>query len=450
MSDLLNIGSSAVRAYKGALGAIGENVANAETPGFSRRTVVVKQAPTPGISPDPVYREQVLFSGVEVAGVQRAWDSFRASEARFAASAAGMASTREQWLISVETALGNGSATVGSSMTSFFNSATALALNPDDMLGRATMLTTLGDVAGAFRMSASALARVSEGIQDAAGLDIAAVNKALAALDDINGTIRSSMPGGQARATLEDQRDQLIDYVAQRLDVSANVAGDGTVDLTLAGASTVSLVNGLGPGFLGMAVSTDGRIALQITKEGTTSPLPATSGSLAGLVRVAGSTADRRAALDTLASDFATEINDWSAAGLDLAGNPGPALLDASGGAVAMETLVTDPALVAAESTDGRLNGNLLALDALRGPNGSEARWNALVSDSATALAAVKSEASAAASWRDNSFASLDEVTGIDLDREAAELLRFQQAYGAASRIIQVARDTFETLLSAL
>jgi flagellar hook-associated protein 1 FlgK len=117
---------------------------------------------------------------------------------------------------------------------------------------------------------------------------------------------------------------------------------------------------------------------------------------------------------------------------------------------VAMETLVTDPALVAAESTDGRLNGNLLALDALRGPNGSEARWNALVSDSATALAAVKSEASAAASWRDNSFASLDEVTGIDLDREAAELLRFQQAYGAASRIIQVARDTFETLLSAL
>src|SRR5688572_22560673 len=199
MSDLLNIGSSAVRAYKGALGAIGENVANAETPGFSRRTVVVKQAPTPGISPDPVYREQVLFSGVEVAGVQRAWDSFRASEARFAASAAGMASTREQWLISVETALGNGSATVGSSMTSFFNSATALALNPDDMLGRATMLTTLGDVAGAFRMSASALARVSEGIEDAAGLDIAAVNKALAALDDINCTIRSSMPGGQAR-----------------------------------------------------------------------------------------------------------------------------------------------------------------------------------------------------------------------------------------------------------
>jgi flagellar hook-associated protein 1 FlgK len=450
MSDLLNIGSSAVRAYKGALGAIGENVANAETPGYARRSVILKQAPTPGISPDPVYREQVLFSGVEIAGVQRAWDSFRSSEARYAASAAGAASAREQWLISVETAFGNGSATVGSSLTSFFNAGTTLALNPDDPLGRATMLTTLGDVAGAFRMSAETLKRISEGIESAAGLDVQAVNNALSALDDINGTIRSSAAGGAARATLEDERDRLIDYIAQRVDVSASVAGNGSVDLTLAGGATVSLLDGAGPGVLALRVAADGRLSLQITKEGTTTPLPATSGSLAGLVGVAGSTVDRRATLDILADEFATTINDWSAAGLDLAGNPGGDLVDASGGAIAMNTLVTDPTLIAAESADGRLNGNLLALDALRGPTGPEARWNALVSDVAQSLAAVKSEASAANSWRDNSFASLDEVTGIDLDREAAELLRFQQAYGAASRIIQVARETFNTLISAL
>jgi flagellar hook-associated protein 1 FlgK len=450
MSDLLNIGASAVSAYKGALGAIGENVANAETPGYARRSVVLKQAPTPGISPDPVYREQVLFSGVEVAGVRRAWDSFRASEARYAASAAGAASAREGWLISVETAFGNGAATVGSSMTSFFNAANALAPNPNDPLGRSTMLTTLEDVSGAFRTSAQTLGRVSDGIESAAGLDIDAVNKALSALDDINRTIRASMPGGAARATLEDERDRLIDQVAQRVDISANIAGDGTVNLTLGGASTISLLNGNGPGFVAMQTATDGRISLQITKEGTTEPLPAMSGSLAGLVRVAGSTADRRAALDILASDFATQINDWSAAGLDLAGNPGGALLDASGGAAAMAVLVSDPTLIAAESTDGRANGNLLALDALRSPTGPEARWNALVSDAAQALAGAKSEASAAAAWRDNSYASLDEVTGVDLDREAAELLRFQQAYGAASRIIQVARETFNTLISAL
>ncbi|WP_129794337.1 flagellar hook-associated protein FlgK [Sphingosinicella sp. CPCC 101087] len=450
MSDLLSIGASAVRAYRGALGAIGENVANAETPGYSRRTVVLRQAATPGISPDPIYGDQLLFSGVSIGGVQRAWDSFRASEARFAASAAGAAAAREQWLVSVETAFGSSSATVGASMTVFFNTAASLAANPGELLGRTTMLTSLGDVAGAFRTSAEALGRVSEGIRSAAALDIEAVNDSLTALDDINATIRASKPGGAARAALEDERDRLITEIAGRLDIGVTIAGDGTAALTLGGAASVSLLDGGSPGFIDMVVATDGRISLQLTKDGSTVPLPATSGSLAGLVRVAGTTADRRAALDVLAIDFATAINDWSADGLDLAGNPGGPLLDASGGAVSIDVLVTDPALVAAQSTDGRANGNLLALDALRGPTGPESRWNALVADCAQSLSAARAEASAAASWRDNSFASLDEVTGIDLDREAAELLRFQQAYGAASRIIQVARETFDTLVSAL
>ena len=48
---------------------------------------------------------------------------------------------------------------------------------------------------------------------------------------------------------------------------------------------------------------------------------------------------------------------------------------------------------------------------------------------------------------RDQAFAARDETSGIDLDREAAELLRFQQAYGASTRIIQVARETLQSIL---
>ena len=65
-------------------------------------------------------------------------------------------------------------------------------------------------------------------------------------------------------------------------------------------------------------------------------------------------------------------------------------------------------------------------------------------------LASAKAEAAAAATWRDNSYAALDEVTGVDLDTEAAELLRYQQAYNASARIIQVARETIQALFDAL
>ena len=171
-----------------------------------------------------------------------------------------------------------------------------------------------------------------------------------------------------------------------------------------------------------------------------------TSGRLAGLADVANSTADRRAALDTLAKDFAKQLNTWSATGRTPTGAPGPAMVNATGGAAAFVVLMNNPMAIAAASAAGVANGNLLALDALRGATGAEARWNELVSDAAQSLSSAKSQAAAASSWRDNSFASLDEVTGVDLDHEAAEMLRYQQAYSGATRIIQVARDTLNAI----
>lgn len=83
----------------------------------------------------------------------------------------------------------------------------------------------------------------------------------------------------------------------------------------------------------------------------------------------------------------------------------------------------------------------------MRGPGSVEARWTNLVATGAQALSSAKSEAAAAKTWRDNSFAARDQISGVDLDFEAAELLRFQQAYGGSARIIQVARETLNTIL---
>jgi flagellar hook-associated protein 1 FlgK len=79
-----------------------------------------------------------------------------------------------------------------------------------------------------------------------------------------------------------------------------------------------------------------------------------------------------------------------------------------------------------------------------------EDRWSALVSANAQMLSSSRSEAAATLKWRDTSLAALDEVTGVDLDTEAAEMLRFQQAYNASARIIQVARESIQALFDAL
>lgn len=444
MSDLLNLGSTGLAAYRYALNAVGENVANAETEGYSRRSVTLKPLQVGG-GADTIYRQSIIFNGVTAEGVTRAWDAFRASEACYAASAAGRGEVRQQWLTGIESALNDGAGGIGAAMGNFFNSGTALAATPTDRLARSAMLIALEDVATAFRNTAGALSRVADGVASATRLDVDAVNDTLGALAAVNQTIRASAPGGSARASLEDQRDQLIDQLAQRLDVKTTIAGDGTVSIEMAGAAGVELLTGTGPGLLTIVTATDGRLSLQLSANGTTVPLPAAGGRLAGLVDVASSIADRRAALDALAADFAATVNGWSAAGTDLNGNPGGDLVEAPAGAASVRVLVSDGALIAAATPAGG-NANLLALETVRQSSGVEARWGALVSDNAQALAAARSEAAAASTWRDNAYGSLDEVTGVDLDREAAELLRFQQAYNGAARIVQVARETLNEI----
>src|SRR5690348_7540340 len=119
MSDLLGIGLSGVRAYKTALAAVGDNVANAEQPGFARREVRLTQGINSG-SQSILYREDLSFGGVDANSVTRAWDAYRAADSRYAASADGRASARSQWLSSVETALGDGDNAVGALVGAFF------------------------------------------------------------------------------------------------------------------------------------------------------------------------------------------------------------------------------------------------------------------------------------------------------------------------------------------
>jgi len=449
MSDLLGIGASALNAYQTALSAVGENVANAQTPGYARRRVVLQEATVVGTG-DIAYRPQVTFNGVNAVGVQRAWDDFKADEARFATSSAGRADVRQQWLGSVETALDDGPSGIGSAMTGFFTAASSLASDPSDPLGRGAMLSALDNVAGAFRNTGQALARISDGIGHAAGLEVTALNDALKSLHDINGAIAPTAAGGSARASLEDQRDQLISTIAGKLDVKVTIGADGRATLTAGANSSVTLLSGSGPNLVSLVPAADGRLSLQLSANGTTVPLPAAGGTLAGLVDVATTVADRRNALDGLATDFTSTVNAWSAGGADANGNAGANLLAAPAGATSMQALITDPSLVPAATPGGAANGNLLALDAVRNASKIEDRWSALVSANAQMLSSAKAESTAASNWRDTSLAALDEVTGVDLDTEAAEMLRYQQAYSASARIIQVARESIQAVFDAL
>ena len=440
MSDLFNIGASGVRAYQSALSTIGQNVANAETAGYVRRDVRLNEAGAGAA--DPYHQSRGSGSGVTVAGVVRAWDAFRASDARLSAADAARAATRAEWMENAEAGFDDSDAGVGARLGTFFNSATALAANPDGALPRQQMIGALGDAAAKIVQSATSLQRVSDGIAADAGAAAQGINDDLTALAKVNAALGRTPAASAATLTLLDERDRLLDGLSAKIGSEATIDARGAATVTAGGAV---LLDGEGAKAVGITRSADGRIGVTLT--GSATAIAPTGGGMAGLIDAAAAVATSRTKLDTIATSFRDQVNGWNAQGTTSAGAPGGALLAGTGAATLALAAGIDGSAIATRGADGSANGNLAALSSLRGADGAENRVDTLILFNAQALASTKAEAAAANTRSDAAFAARDAVSAVDLDREAAELLRFQQAYDASARVLQVARESVQSIL---
>lgn len=448
MGDLLRIGASGVKAYSTALAVVGENVSNAETLGYARRTLRTAESATAGAT--IVGYRSGGTGGVTVASIDRSWNSYKVADARLALSASARAEAKVTWLGAEEEALSNGGADVGTRLTAFYTSADALAADAGGTSQRQAFVAALEDAARAIADSAGTLKAVSASIATEARTTTADLNANLNALDTLNIAIARSMPGTQAQASLLDQRDSLVEDIAGAVDVEASYGSDGQVRLTLASDSSVALT-GSGAARLTVTAAGDGRLTIAASAPGSSALVPLAGGRLGGLVEAASSIASRRATLDGLAADFASALNAWSAAGTDADGDPGGDLLayDGATGAAGLTVLIGDAGDVPA-AKGGAGNGNLLALAGTRTASAGESRWTALVTSNAQQLSAATTEQTTTRTRLASAQGALQETSGVDLDTEAAELLRYQQAYSAASKVISVARETVQAILDIL
>ena len=448
MSDLLAIGRSGVIAYRAALSTVGENVSNSETEGYTRRTVNFGESAV-STSNNFQYRSSAVFGGVTVDSIQRVFDNYRSSYARFSNSEAARAEAKTGWLETTEAALDDSDVGLGVKMSSVFTSAEALSADVSSDTNRRAVLSALGDAVNQFSTTAKALKSAAEGVSTSAQNTVTKLNADLKTLAQINTGLRRASAGSAGQALLMDQRDTLLKNISDAVGIDVRLENDGRAEVRLMGDNSAVMLESGNPssGFVGLVQASDGRLSLALSGLGPQMIISPQSGALAGLVDVSNTIASRRESLDGLAANFASVINTWNQAGVDGNGAAGAALVSGTT-ASTLEVTTTDPANVAAASTAGVANGNALALKDYRNSSGPEARWALIVSSHAQGVFAAKAEESATATQRDGAFQQLDEITGVDLDVEAAQLLRFQQAYSGSARIIQVARETLQEIMA--
>jgi flagellar hook-associated protein 1 FlgK len=441
-SDLFIIGASGTKAYRAAMGAISENISNASTAGYTRRTVSTRESAV-SASTQVEYKPQASFGGVEVAGVNRANDPYLDATARLTGTALASANARLRWQTDIETALNDDDRGVGHLMSDMYGSITQLAANPSDPTLRTNMLFGIEQTVNAFNLSAQDLQTVKSGIASTAQNNVSTLNDAMGELARINTNLLRTTPGSSNEAQLLDARDTALSTITQQLDVSITFGSKGTAQVSYNGTT---VVDGPTASTFSVAANADGTLALSLDGNPATAPA---SGTIGGLFQSAGVAAQRSASLDTLAAQFATDLNNWHAQGLTDAGAAGGALVSGTTAATLTQA-ITNTADIAAKSADGRLNGNLINISSIRGTGSVEQGWTALVAANGNMLNATKAEQTAAESRDTQARQARDSVSGVDLDQEAADLLRVQQAYSGCAKVIQVARETFDAIMNIM
>jgi flagellar hook-associated protein 1 FlgK len=440
MTDLLSIGASGVRASQAALTAVSENIAGAGVAGFSRRTVTSDEIAVGAA-------RGVNGYGVAVTGVSRAADQIKAGAVRAAGTDLARTEAGSVWLDRIQSALTG--ADLGTRVTDFFTGATALAADPTSTAQRSVMLEQAATVAAGFSATGAALAQVTADLDATAAQDVGKVDALAEGLAKVNAALSRATPGSAGAAGLADQRDRLLEEMSGLVDVTATFDAAGRATVKLGGAT---LVQGSEAGRLGYARNAEGQTAFAVTFRGETTQFAPAGGSLAGVADAAGRVAEARVSLDDMARDFASGINAVQAGGTDLNGAAGAAMFAYDAKAPTQMTLaLADPAGIAAAKGGAEKNSrdasNLAALQSLRAADGYETRLTTMVAGNAAAIRNRATVADAQTAILEGATAARDAATGVNIDNEAVDLLRFQQAYQASSRVIQAAKDIFQSIL---
>jgi len=452
---ILDIGKRALMTYRLAMNITGHNVANANTPGFSRQRPIL----TTTLPID--FRPGQLGTGVKVDQIERMRDQFLDIQVRGETSSVGQWEERQKFLGEVETIFNEPSdSSLNNALSDFWNSWQDLANDPENMATRVSVREKAQLLSNTFHRVRSKLRRVQEDINQSIAGKVEDINSLAGRIAKLNGKIVRIEISGENANDLRDQRDLLIDQLSKLADISTVELDDGSVTISIAGNSLVERVNTVD---LGTSVrsSTYGAV-LDVSYGQGGQVLTFTDGELKGLMDLRDEVVPQYIGdLDSLASTLITRVNALHSAGYGLDGTTTG--LDFFSGSDASDigidqNIQGDVSLIAA-STDGSPGngGNALAISELANQltmNGNSASFGDFYQAMMGNLGILSQEASQNYTNTTLLQTQLENhrqsVAGVSLDEEMTNMINYQHSFEAAARIINTVDEMMNTIINEM
>lgn len=435
---------SGLMAEQGAMETTTNNVANANTPGYSRQVPVL-------VTSDPVELGTLTFgTGVTLQKVESITDPLLESQIQQQTQSENQYNTLSSALQQTQLNFTTSTSDIGTEITNFFNSINQLSTDPSDLSVRQGVLTAADNLATSFNTTANTLTQQQQSLDLSVVQTVGQINQLSSQIAQLNGQISTLQNSGETAGSLVDQRQQAIDQLSSLVDVSV-IPTNNT--LTLTTANGAPLVSGEQSFQLTTQTNSDG--LHEVYSEGNNINSQITSGQLGGTIEARDQQIPSiENQLDTLAAGIANSVNAVQTTGYDLNGtlatkeplfNTPPA--DTTGAAASLSVAMTDPSQIAA-SSDGSAgsNGNAELMYALSnqaiidGQNPTN-YYSGIVSNVGNAAANASAEQTASSQILQQLNDQLSSVSGVSLDEEAANMVQYQDAYQASAQVITTIND---------
>ncbi|WP_026362758.1 flagellar hook-associated protein FlgK [Methylopila sp. M107] len=230
LSGALSAALSGLKTTQRGLDLVSTNVANAQTVGYTRKSLVAEQTVTGGVT-----------SGVKVSDVRRELDLYLQRQLRTESAGSAYASQRATTLDRLQSIFGTpgGALSLDTAVNGFSSALDALATSPDDGSARASVLSNAQALAQALNAASRDVQDLRSDVDGQIGDGVEAANEALGQVETLTAQIRQSAARGQPTGDLEDLRDAAIDTVSALMDVRVEDLGGGSIRIKTGGGLTL-------------------------------------------------------------------------------------------------------------------------------------------------------------------------------------------------------------------
>lgn len=452
MRELLEIGKRGMLAGQRSLDVTGQNIANAATPGYSRQRAE--------LAPVDFKRNGMSIGlGVNVVQVAQLRDTIIDAQIRQKEGEVGEFGEKIKLYEQIEVLLASGAENdLDKLITKFFNSFSELSNNPESLALRENVLFAAQNVTTRFGELSESFDSIKQNLVKDSTILIDNINRLTADIARLNVSIAKGAATGQPDNYSIDLRNQRLDELSQLVNVNVIYDSSGMAEVRMGNILVVQTdrASVIEPEF----DSVNNLFRLRLNNGRT---VKGVGGRLGAAMDVYEKILPEfKGKLDTLAENLVQKVNELHVTGFDLNGNTGteffnPTNTKASNISI-NSTIVSDVSRIAASNTAGANGNNQVALDIFALLDSPTAVGDksfieyslSLAAESGFALSSLRTRVESAESSKLMLKNQQEEISGVNLDEELANMIKFQNAYQASARVIATVQTMYDTVLSLI